>query len=132
MTYSEEADQKSLVKISNYKVGNGLLFPFEFQLLSDWIPCRSFLLIDKAGSIRGQHGHKNCKQAFWLVNGRIRIILRQKGNILEKLLETPEIILSVREKTWVEIEFLDDSQVIVFASEPYDANDYLYKLEDFQ
>ena len=132
MKFDDNLDLGTSIILPRFQVDSGYLLPFEFNELTNWIPKRSFLLVDKKGSLRGKHAHRNCKQAFWLLSGSIKISLSNKNKKIIKKIETPENILCVPEKTWVELEFLEESYVMVFASEPYDAYDYIYDVKELE
>jgi dTDP-4-dehydrorhamnose 3,5-epimerase-like enzyme len=94
---------------------------------------RTFLVHDVPGlSVRGEHAHRECHQFLLCVHGQVSVEVR--GSTIEKTwLSEPSMGLYVPPMHWVSLDdFGDDSVLLVLASHPYDANDYIRDLEEFE
>ena len=90
---------------------------------------RVFYIYGVDDSIRGHHRHKKTIQAAITLQGECRII-SQSGvelPIQEFILNSPSkcLILSQDDYHWMD-NFSKDCILMVFASEYFDANDYIY------
>lgn len=91
---------------------------------------RVFYIYGVDDSIRGSHRHKITIQAAISIKGMCRITC-QTGDgepIKEFILDKPSkcLIINPEDYHWMD-EFSADSILMVFASEYYDANDYITK-----
>ena len=90
---------------------------------------RVFYIYGVDDSIRGHHRHKKTIQAVIALQGECRIV-NQGGaslNTEEFILNSPSkcLILKPEDYHWMD-KFSKDCILTVFASEYYDANDYIY------
>ena len=90
---------------------------------------RVFYIYGVDNSIRGRHRHKKTIQAAITLQGSCRI-LNQSGKELEVeefVLNAPSqcLIINPEDYHWMDT-FSKDCILMVFASEYYDANDYIY------
>ena len=103
--------------LSFAEVGDGLPF----------VPQRYFLVYDvPVGTTRGGHAHKRCEQYLVAVRGSVGVTLDDGQSQAEYLLERPNQGLHVPAGTWGEQHYRsEDACLLVLASEPYEAEDYL-------
>ncbi len=96
------------------------VLPFEIK--------RVFYIYGVDSSIRGNHRHKKTIQAAISLKGSCRITTQSNTNepIKEFNLDTPSqcLILYPEDHHWMD-NFTKDCILMVFASEFYDANDYI-------
>lgn len=90
---------------------------------------RVFYIYGVDDSERGQHRHKKTRQAAIAIKGSCRMFLqREKSSPIEDIiLDSPSkcLIIEPEDFHWMN-EFSNDCILMVFASEYYDANDYIY------
>lgn len=94
---------------------------------------RIYLVFDvNAGMIRGQHAHKKLKQILFCAHGKIKILLNDGIEIIEVILDHPSKLLYVGPMMWHTMEWVvDDSVLVVIASENYDESDYIRDFDEF-
>jgi len=98
-----------------------------------FVPRRYFLVYGaKSDKIRGEHAHKVCEQFLICSSGSIEVIV-DDGHAREKLvLNEPNLGLYVPPMVWTtELNFSPDASLLVFASHPYDPDDYVRNYADF-
>jgi oxalate decarboxylase/phosphoglucose isomerase-like protein (cupin superfamily) len=75
---------------------------------------------------RGKHSHKLCWQAFFASKGSQRIVVKNLNGVRVFDLEAGKLLV-VPPYNWCEVSFdSNDSIMGVFASHPYDYEDYLF------
>ena len=91
---------------------------------------RVFYIYGVDNSIRGHHRHKRTIQAAIALQGRCRIMNQGGMNIPveEFILNSPSkcLILNTEDYHWMD-NFSQDCILMVFASEYFDENDYIYE-----
>jgi len=79
------------------------------------------------GNVRGGHRHKTTYQAAICLNGSCVISNHNGAKEEAFLLDDPGKCLILEPKDWhVMSNFSENSVLLVFASESFDANDYIY------
>jgi UDP-2-acetamido-3-amino-2,3-dideoxy-glucuronate N-acetyltransferase len=109
--------------LSFAEVGDGLPFA----------PQRYFLVYNvPVGATRGGHAHRRCEQYLIAVRGTVAVTLDDGQSRMEHLLERPDQGLHIPAGIWGEQRYVsDDACLLVLASEPYDANEYLTDQAEF-
>lgn len=105
----------------------GLLASLEFSRLP-FRPLRAFVITGvPAKEVRGNHAHRRCAQALWVVRGAFRVRLTDRQGVSdEKILPANEAAIYVPAWTWVQLWAGDQGDVLlVLASLPYDESDYV-------
>ncbi len=91
---------------------------------------RVFYIYGVDNSIRGHHRHKRTIQAAIALQGRCRIMNQGGMNlpVEEFILNSPSkcLILNTEDYHWMD-NFSQDCILMVFASEYFDENDYIYE-----
>lgn len=94
---------------------------------------RVFYIYGVDNSERGFHRHKKTKQAAVVLQGKCRIMCQSGKNLpLEEfILDNPSkcLILNPEDYHWMD-QFSKDCILMVFASEFFDVNDYIYESYD--
>ena len=106
----------------------GRLVAFEFAQIPFEI--KRFFCISVADNrmVRGQHAHKLCWQLFSSVKDECYITTKNTLGQQEFVL-TQNLALVVPPYNWCEIKFQStNSNLNVFASHPYDSNDYIFSI----
>ena len=95
-------------------------------------PVRFFVIGDvPAGAVRGRHAHKACHQLVVVARGACKLTLIDQHGRDEFTLSSAEIAVHIPPLTWGEqSEFTPGAVVLVLASDPYDANDYIRSLDE--
>jgi dTDP-4-dehydrorhamnose 3,5-epimerase-like enzyme len=103
----------------------GTLIALEFSKLP-FIPRRIFTISDvPKGTIRGNHGHTNTDQYFYVLSGEARVRTKLNGEAATYMLKNSSMGLFLPRLTWASQEYLAErSTLVVIASEPYDPSDY--------
>lgn len=114
-------DERGALSFAEF--GGGL--PFE--------PKRFFLVHDvPAGTTRGGHAHRSCEQYLVAVSGQVAVTLDDGESQAELLLKRPDQALHIPAGIWGDQRYLtDDACLLVLASEPYDAEEYLTDYSQF-
>lgn len=86
----------------------------------------------RQGEVRGGHGHRRLQQAVIAVAGRVSFELDDGTTRRRHLLDRPGQVLIVPAGEWRDFTALDDgATLLVLASEPYDADDYIRDYQVF-
>ena len=109
--------------LSFAEIGAGL--PFE--------PKRFFLVHDvPAGTKRGGHAHRSCEQYLVAVSGKVEVTLDDGESRSDYLLERQDQALHIPAGIWGDQRYLtSDTCLLVLASEPYGAEEYLTDYSQF-
>jgi acetyltransferase-like isoleucine patch superfamily enzyme/dTDP-4-dehydrorhamnose 3,5-epimerase-like enzyme len=105
----------------------------EFERTVPFIPKRYFLVFDIPNrEIRGEHAHRTCNQFLICVKGSCAVVADDGKCRQEFLLDGPTIGLYLPRMTWgTQYKYSNDAVLLVFASEYYDANDYIRDYNEF-
>ncbi len=97
------------------------------------MPRRVFFVSEVPGrEVRGEHAHRRCQQFLVCAHGSLSVIVDDGRERKEVLLDTPAIGLYLPPMVWsVQYRFSPDATLAVFASDPYDAADYVRDYEEF-
>lgn len=98
------------------------VLPFEIK--------RVFYIYGVDDTERGHHRHKNTFQAAIAIKGSCRIMCQgsELSPIVEFVLDTPSkcLVINPEDYHWMD-NFTEDCILMVFASEYYDKEDYIFK-----
>ena len=98
-----------------------------------FIPQRFFIVSNVPSTdVRGEHAHKQCHQFLVVMHGAVSCLV-DDGRIREEVrLEGPKVGLYMPPKVWgVQYKYSSDAVLLVFASHPYDPDDYVRDYDDF-
>lgn len=95
---------------------------------------RYFMVYNVPGKeVRGEHAHKKCHQYLICVKGSISVAVDDGQNRDEYLLDSPTTGLYLPPMIWGEqYNYSDDAVLLVFASDFYDAEDYVRDYSDYK
>jgi len=83
-------------------------------------------------SLRGEHAHKKCQQFLICLHGSCRVLLDDGVSRCEVSLDSPDMGVYMPEMIWgTQYRYSADAVLLVFASRPYEADDYLRTYDDF-
>ncbi len=94
---------------------------------------RIFLVYDvPSNHVRGEHAHRECEQFLIAVKGKISVVLDNGSARQEIQLDSPSFGLYMSPMTWgTQYRFSSDAVLLVAASLPYDADDYIRDYKQF-
>jgi acetyltransferase-like isoleucine patch superfamily enzyme/dTDP-4-dehydrorhamnose 3,5-epimerase-like enzyme len=111
----------------------GALSVCEMESELPFQPERFFLVHDVPSTeSRGSHAHKECHQILFCVSGQVRAIVDDGKVRQEFMLNNPSTGLYMPPMVWgTQYEYSADAVLLVLASHPYDANDYIRDYAEF-
>jgi acetyltransferase-like isoleucine patch superfamily enzyme/dTDP-4-dehydrorhamnose 3,5-epimerase-like enzyme len=104
----------------------GGLLPFE--------PKRFFMVYDvPTREVRGEHAHKQLEQFLLCIRGGVSVVVDDgDGHRAQVRLDNPARGLHIPAGVWgVQYQYSEDAVLLVFASDVYDAGDYVRDYDDF-
>jgi acetyltransferase-like isoleucine patch superfamily enzyme len=106
----------------------------EFGEHLPFTPRRHFALFGvPSRETRGQHAHYKCHQFLACVHGSCAVAVDDGRNTAEVPLNHAAVGLYIPPLVWaIQYKFSSDAVLAVFASEPYDAEDYIRDYSDYQ
>jgi dTDP-4-dehydrorhamnose 3,5-epimerase-like enzyme len=82
--------------------------------------------------VRGRHAHHKTEQILVALTGRIIVTTDDgKGNINTFVLDEPDKGVYLPPNVWHTMQYSHTAIQMVFASQPYDAADYIREYEEF-
>jgi dTDP-4-dehydrorhamnose 3,5-epimerase-like enzyme len=105
----------------------GRLVAAEIAQALPFVPVRFFLVHAVPSSeVRGEHAHRGCHQFLVCVKGSVHVMVDDGVTRQEIVLDRPDIGIHVKPLVWgTQYKYSADAVLLVFASHPYDANDYI-------
>jgi UDP-2-acetamido-3-amino-2,3-dideoxy-glucuronate N-acetyltransferase len=97
-------------------------------------PRRYFTVFDvPPETVRGDHAHRVCQQFLVAVRGSVIVVVDDGQTSEEWTLDTPGIGLYVPPMVWArQHRYSPDAVLLVLASEPYEASDYIRDYDEFR
>lgn len=111
----------------------GSLTVCEFERQVPFVPRRSFMVFDvPSREVRGEHAHRRCHQFLICVRGSCAVVADDGTNKIEVTLDAPNQGLYLPPMTWgIQYKYSSDALLMVFASDYYDATDYIRSYSEF-
>ena len=111
----------------------GALSAGEFAHDLPFVPQRYFLVFDvPSQETRGEHAHRRCDQFLLCVRGSVRVLADDGTARQEFSLDRPDRGLLLPAMVWgTQYRYSADAMLLVFASEPYDSDDYVRTYAEF-
>lgn len=82
--------------------------------------------------LRGEHAHKQCEQFLICLHGSCRVLLDDGSQRCEVILDRPDVGIYMPQMIWgTQYRYSADAVLLVFASKPYDSDDYIRTYESF-
>lgn len=105
----------------------------EFPRDIPFMPKRYFLVFNVPSvKTRGEHAHRRCHQFLICVKGSVAVVVDDGRNRREVLLDAPNQGLHLPPMTWgIQYKYSPDAVLLVFASDYYDAGDYIRDYTEF-
>jgi acetyltransferase-like isoleucine patch superfamily enzyme/dTDP-4-dehydrorhamnose 3,5-epimerase-like enzyme len=110
----------------------GSLTAFEGAYLP-FTPARMFVVFDVSSKeVRGEHAHRECAQLLTCVTGSVHVLWDDGVERGQVVLDSPRKSLYLPARVWgSQFRFSNDAVLVVLASFPYDADDYIRTYEEF-
>jgi len=111
----------------------GNLSAGEFPTDIPFTPKRYFLVFGvPSAEVRGEHAHRVCHQFLVCIHGSCSVVVDDGTHREEHLLDQSHLGLYLPPLTWgIQYRYSSDAVLLVFASEHYDAKDYIRDYEEF-
>jgi dTDP-4-dehydrorhamnose 3,5-epimerase-like enzyme len=111
----------------------GRLSAGEFGQQVPFMPKRYFMVFDVPGKdVRGEHAHRQCHQFLVCVRGSVAVVVDDGSAAEEIALQQNDLGLYVPPMIWtVQYRYSADALLLVFASDHYDAADYIRDYDEF-
>lgn len=105
----------------------------EFARDVPFLPKRYFLVFDvHSEKTRGQHAHKKCHQFLICVKGQCALVADDGKSRQEFLLDAPTLGIYLPPMIWgTQYKYSSDAILLVFASDYYDAADYIRDYDEY-
>ena len=105
----------------------------EFQRDVPFAPQRYFIVFGVPNrEVRGEHAHHRCQQFLVCVRGSCSVVADDGHNKVEVALDGPQRGLYLPALTWgIQYKHSPDAILLVFASDHYDASDYIRTYGEF-
>jgi UDP-2-acetamido-3-amino-2,3-dideoxy-glucuronate N-acetyltransferase len=96
-------------------------------------PARWFFVYDvPSREVRGEHAHRVCHQFLICVSGKVTVAVDDGNRRGEVLLDEPSLGLYLPPMIWgSQFRYDPHAVMLVFASHPYDPDDYIREYESF-
>jgi len=122
-----------LYKFPYIKDIRGALSVGEFQNEIPFSAARYFLVFNvPSKELRGEHAHHVCQQFLICVHGSCSVVADDGKVRQEFILDSPNLGIYLPPLTWgIQYKYSPDAVLLVFASDLYDANDYIRDYTDF-
>jgi acetyltransferase-like isoleucine patch superfamily enzyme/dTDP-4-dehydrorhamnose 3,5-epimerase-like enzyme len=130
MTMGSGASLHTLVSVDDMR-GSLSVLELENEIP---FPVRRVFMVHEVPSahVRGEHAHKKCQQFLVAASGSVHVIVDDGTTREEVVLEGPSSGLLIPALVWAtQYKYSPDAVLVVFASEPYDADDYIRDYEEY-
>ncbi len=121
-------------RLPSFSDMRGSLTPLEYGKGLPFVPARVFLVYEVASSrVRGEHAHHACEQFLVAAHGGVSVVVDDGANRAEVRLADSTVGLYLPPKVWgIQYKFDRDSVLMVMASRPYEAEDYIRDYDEFR
>jgi acetyltransferase-like isoleucine patch superfamily enzyme len=128
-----EGDAARLIRLTRASDLRGSLSAVDFEGDLPFVPRRLFTVFGvPTQEVRGEHAHRECEQVLVCVAGSVRAIVDDGTSRREFLLDSPDVGLYMPPMTWgTQYRYSADAVLVVLASLPYDASDYIRDYDSF-
>jgi len=111
----------------------GNLIAAEVGRTVPFVPQRYFIVLDvPSAEVRGEHAHRTCHQFLVCVRGAVTVVVDDGRQREEFRLDSPVLGLHVPPRVWAtQYAYSTDAALLVFASDHYDAADYIRDYDEF-
>lgn len=105
----------------------------EFETDVPFRPKRYFMVFGVPNAeVRGEHAHHRCEQFLICARGSCSIVADDGASREEFVLDDPSLGLYLPPRVWgIQYKYSADAVLLVFASEPYQPEDYIRSYDEF-
>lgn len=127
------APPPELIRLNRVEDLRGGLVAAELTKDLPFVPKRFFVVFDvPTRDVRGQHAHKRCEQVLVALAGSVTCMIDDGRTRRSFRLDRPDVALHMPAMTWgTQYQYSPDAILGVFASLPYDADDYVRDYDEF-
>ena len=120
-------------RLPRFEDMRGILSVGEFGRDLPFAPKRYFVVFDVPSTeVRGEHAHRLCHQFLVCVRGSMSVVVDDGTHREEFQLDRPDAGLHISPLVWAtQYRYSPDAVLLVFASEHYDASDYVRDYDEF-
>ena len=115
----------TIIKLPEFSDARGQLVVMEKVL--PFSPQRVFWISGADGQTRGGHRHRVTRQALIAVAGSVAVLMHDGKRLETVTLDRPNQCLLVEPDDWHTMTFSAGAILLVLASAPYDARDYIHE-----
>lgn len=129
-----EVSGVTLHELPHIRDMRGSLSVGEFERSIPFATKRYFLVFDvPSREVRGEHAHRACHQFLICVRGSCSVVADDGEQRREFVLDHPTVGIHLPPMTWgTQYKYSSDAVLLVFASEHYDADDYIRDYAEFK
>jgi acetyltransferase-like isoleucine patch superfamily enzyme len=122
-----------LVQMTRADDLRGSLVAANFQSDLPFVPQRFFTVFGVPSTdVRGAHAHRKCHQLLVCVQGSVSALVDDGSGRQEFVLDSPDVGLHMEPMIWgTQYRYSPDAVLMVLASHPYDADDYIRDHDEF-
>lgn len=122
-----------LVELKAVNDSKGSLIVGEIADQLPFMVKRFFVISDvPEGEPRGIHAHRLCHQFLICVSGSVKAMVDDGDRRTVVTLDRPSLGLYMPPLTWgTQYDYSSDAVLVVLASHPYDAGDYIHDYDEF-
>jgi len=123
----------TLHRLKLVKDMRGSLSVGEYSRDIPFTPQRYFLVFDvPSAEVRGEHAHYKCHQFLVCAKGEVAVVADDGQRREEYRLDSPDVGVYLPPMVWgIQYRYSADAVLLVFASDAYDAKDYIRNYEEF-
>jgi len=123
----------TLHRLKSVRDMRGDLSVGEFQKDIPFEPKRYFLVFNvPSEKTRGEHAHYKCQQFLICIKGSCSVVVDDGNSRCEVSLDSPDKGICLPPLTWgIQYKYSSDAVLLVFASRPYEAEDYIRNYAEF-
>ena len=125
--------EPGVIELPVHRDMRGALVAGELDDILPFVPQRYFVVFDvPSRHVRGEHAHRECAQFLTCLAGSLAVHLDDGERRAEVELDSPGRGLLIPPMVWAsQFRYSADAVLLVLASHPYRADDYLRDYEDF-
>ena len=122
-----------LVGLTDIRESRGRLVAAETGRGLPFVPKRCFIILDvPSRKVRGEHAHKRLEQFLVCVRGGVTVLLDDGRRRRRLRLRSPARGVHIPPMVWAaQYDYSPDAVLVVFASQVYDARDYIRDYDEF-
>jgi UDP-2-acetamido-3-amino-2,3-dideoxy-glucuronate N-acetyltransferase len=126
-------DGVELLRVPLIEDMRGNLIAREVSKGLPFVPQRCFFVFDvPSKEVRGEHAHRQCAQLLVCLRGSVAVVCDDGQHRQEILLDDPAVGLHLPPMVWgTQYKYSSDALLMVFASRPYEAADYIRDYDQF-